>query len=182
MLSSFSCHMAIHAAPCPAQVTMLQKELAEPASMQAALHRRHNRGFSLSLPEGHPPRFSRRYTLFGGQTNGLASVASRREKRDFFRKYGPLGNSFEESPLEPEETHKPAEKRACVLDPTGRASYYWLSVVALAVSYFTWSVVFRVAFPDVRGWSMWRFLDVLFYGVYAADLVAQSRTTYLQVK
>ena len=161
---------------------MLQNELAELPSMQATLHRRRNRGFSLSLPAGQPPPFSRRYTLFGGQTGGLASAASRLEKRDFFRKYGPLGNSFEESPLESEEIHKPAEKRVRVLDPTGRASYYWLSVVALAVSYFTWSVIFRVAFPDVRGWLIWCVLDVLFYGVYAADLVAQSRTTYLQVQ
>ena len=150
------------------------------------VHRKpRNRG--LSLPAVHPPPLSadrRRSTFFGGwPSKRKVSSASCREKRDFFRKYGPLGNSFTEgSAPKADEPRSQFPGYASVLDPTGSMAHWWLSVVALAVSYFAWSVIFRAAFPSVQEWLVWRFLDGLFYCVYIADLLAQSRTSYLQVR
>ena len=174
----------------PSQATVLRNDMAEedilPPGVQAALHRKpRNRG--LSLPAVHPPPLSadrRRSTFFGGwPSKRKVSSASCREKRDFFRKYGPLGNSFTEgSAPKAEELRSQFPGYAGVLDPTGSLAHRWLSVVALAVSYFAWSVIFRAAFPSVQGWLVWRLVDGLFYCVYIADLVAQSRTSYLQVR
>lgn len=155
-----------------------------PSGVHAVLHnRRISRGFSLPSVR-HPPLFTRRSTFFGGRptSSRKTSTASCRERRDFFRKYGPLGSSFAED-------SSPNSNKACshtsspknVLDPTGRTAHQWLFVVSLAVSYFTWTVIFRAAFLSVQGWSMWTIFDGVFYCVYLADLLAQSRTSYLQV-
>lgn len=162
-----------------------------PSGVQALLHRRRiNRGFSFpSVRDRRPPLFTRRSTFFGGRPpSRKTSTTSCRERRDFFRKYGPLGNSFgEDSTSNPDKSysytsHSKCAKTIRILDPTGRTAHQWLFLVSLAVSYFTWSVIFRAAFPSVQGLSLWTVFDGLFYCVYLADLLAQSRTSYLQVR
>ena len=113
---------------------------------------------------------------------------SRKEKRDFFRKYGPLGNSFSEAA---QKADKPSRfsvdwkssihSSYTILDPTGRKVYQWLLIVSIAVTYFIWSVIFRVAFTSVQSWLLWTVLDAVFYCIFVLDLVVQCRTSYLKV-
>ena len=160
-----------------------------PPGVQAVLHSRRRKCRGLSVPLArHPPLLStKRSTFFGGRPSSHeTSPTSCKEKRDFFRKYGPLGNSFTEETTPAEKPRSHASNSKCaktlrVLDPTGHTAHRWLAVVSLAVSYFTWTVIFRTAFPSVQGWLVWLILDGIFYCVYIADLVAQSRTSYLQV-
>lgn len=160
--------------------------MPQPLGLQALLHRRRriNRGLSLpSVRDRHTPLFTRRSTFFGGRPSALrkTSTTSCRERRDFFRKYGPLGNSFAEDSTSNPVSYTKRTKTIHVLDPTGRTAHQWLFLISLAVSYFTWTVIFRAAFPSVQGWTLWTIFDGAFYCVYLADLFAQSRTSYLQV-
>ena len=156
-----------------------------PSGAQAVLRRRRiiNRGFSLpSIRDQHPPLFTGRSTSFSGRPSSRkTSTASSRERQDFFRKYSPLGNSFATSNPDKPFSHTSRSECTSVLDPTGRTAHQWLFLVSLAVAYFTWTVIFRAAFPSVQSWSVWTIFDGIFYCVYLADLFAQSRTSYLQV-
>ena len=160
-----------------------------PSGKQAVLHRRRiiNRGFSSpSIRDHHPPLFTGRSTSFSGlPSSRKTSTTSSREtqRQEFFRKYSPLGNSFATSNPDKPDSHtsRSERTRSGVLDPTGRTAHQWLFLVSLAVAYFTWTVIFRAAFPSVQSWSTWIIFDGVFYCVYLADLFAQSRTSYLQV-
>ena len=109
-----------------------------------------------------------------------------REKREFFRKYSPIGSSFDLL----KDVHKvPTFKHAedanrFVLDPTGRAAHYWSGAVSLGVVYFMWSTTYRWAFsrdPDSGvPQQIWLCLDAVFYMVYLADILVQMRTSFLK--
>lgn len=139
-----------------------------------------------SLPIVNPPQ---RSTLFSGRTSArrTSETISLKEKRDFFRKYGPLGNSFSEAAVKADmpsrfsvDSMSAIQSSYTVLDPTGRKVYQWLLIVSIAVIYFIWSVIFRVAFSSVQSWLLWTVLDAVFYCIFVLDLVVQCRTSHLK--
>ena len=99
---------------------------------------------------------------------------SRSQRDEFFSKYSPL------SSRDLFANQKP-KKNPFILDPTGRKAYNWLIVVGVAVLYFTWTIVARISFPGLQSaWLLWMALDLLCCLVYVADVIIQSRTSYLQ--
>lgn len=109
------------------------------------------------------------------------------EKREFFRKYSPIGSSLDLL----KDVHKVStltsidDVQHFVLDPTGRAAHYWSGIVSLAVVYYMWSSTYRWAFcptDQTNGLpqSLWLCLDALFYVAYFVDALVQMRTSFLK--
>ena len=132
-----------------------------------------------STPSGYRPRSP----MLNRRKRASISRAKQRERQDFFRKYSPLSSS--------DLLRGVTDKDACrdrrdswsttVLDPTGRRAYYWSVVVSVAVIYFLWTFIFRMAFSAARyAWWLWLPLDALFYAVYVCDYMVQMRTSYLK--
>ena len=132
-----------------------------------------------SSPSGHrsrSPMTSRRKRV-------SMSKAKLRERQDFFRKYSPLSSSDLLNGVVDKEVSQ--ERRgswdATVLDPTGRRAYYWSLIISIAVIYFLWTIILRIAFSTVReAWWLWLPLDAFFYSVYVCDYLVQMRTSYLK--
>ena len=134
-----------------------------------------------STPSGHRPRSpvqNRR------KRASISHRAKQRERNDFFRKYSPLSSSDLLRGVTDKDTCSPDRRDSwstTVLDPTGRRAYYWSVVVSVAVIYFLWTFIFRVAFAAARyAWWLWVPLDALFYAVYVCDYLVQMRTSYLK--
>ena len=132
-----------------------------------------------SSPSGHrsrSPMTSRRKRV-------STSKAKLRERQDFFRKYSPLSSSDLLNGVLDKEVSQ--ERRgswdSTILDPTGRRAYYWSLIISIAVIYFLWTIIFRIAFSTVReAWWLWLPLDAFFYSVYVCDYLVQMRTSYLK--
>ena len=92
------------------------------------------------------------------------------QKKEFLRKYSPLSSSFDKDD---------ADSYSMVLDPTGKQAYNWLAIVAIAVTYFCWSIPLREAFNVEQIAWVWSMLDNIFFVVYLMDIAIQKRTGYL---
>lgn len=111
--------------------------------------------------------------ITGKQRIKRTSVYRRKEKQEFFRKYSPLSSSFSFSANTEDEDK-------LVLDPNGKRAYYWMFIIASAVTYYCWSTSLRVAFNiDANCKWLWLMLDAIFYIVYLLDIVVQTHTSYL---
>lgn len=110
------------------------------------------------------------------------SQLRKREKQDFFKKYSPLSSTNLMSEVAATgDVEKPRNGNPFVLDPTGKQAYTWLLLVAAAVIYFYWSISLRTAFGSTRNvWWLWALLDVMFSSIYLADILIQTRTSYLR--
>lgn len=131
-----------------------------------------------SSPTNHRPRSP----MVSRRKRNSISRAKLRERQDFFRKYSPLSSSDLLRGATDKDVFR--DRRGswsmAVLDPTGRRAYYWSIVVSVAVIYFLWTFIFRIAFSDARyAWWLWLPLDALFYAVYVCDYMVQMRTSYL---
>lgn len=116
--------------------------------------------------------------------NGLGSKSPtsrrRREKQEFFKKYSPLTSTIDAT--EDDATIRPTEINLFVLDPTSKQAYHWLIVVAIATTYFCWSITLRSAFSTANdvGCYLWITLDTVFGVVYFIDFFIQMHTSYLR--
>lgn len=132
---------------------------------------------SSSSPSGrrtHSPMMNRRKRISTGN-----SKAKLRERQDFFRKYSPLSSSDLLYGVNNEVSRD--RRSTMVFDPTGKRAYYWSLVTSIAVIYFTWAIIFRIAFSGVRyAWWLWLPLDTLFYAIYVCDYIVQMRTSFLR--
>ena len=128
-----------------------------------------------------PPSRSGRCTPSPRQSPSLrrrrGSNKSIRERQDFFRKYSPLSST---NLLNEQDKNRGELGQPFVLDPTGKQAYRWLSVTAVAVVYFAWSIALRVSFDTINRWNIWLLLDLAFYSVYLLDVWAQVRTSHLR--
>ena len=130
----------------------------------------------------HSPRPSPMPSPMSSPRMGRKKVSSARklrEKQDFFRKFSPLSSNALFS-SETDTKQLQSSNRPCIVDPTGKYTYYWLITVSCAVVYYVWITIFRIAFGNVQHWFLWLLLDALFYAIYVADLWVQMRTSYLQ--
>lgn len=138
-------------------------------------------GYVRGLPPVPSPRHSP--TLPRHRTRRLSAASKKlHERQDFFRRYSPLGSRsdiFSGQTPEKQTANKP-QPRPFILDPTGRRAYYWLGIVAVAVVYYMWTIIFRLSFCDVQRWLLWLILDTLFYAVLLLDVWMQMRTSYLR--
>ncbi len=106
-----------------------------------------------------------------------------RERHDFFRKFSPL--SSQDLLCGTKQAHASDSKgsstsRPFILDPTGRRAYYWLVVSSIAMVYFSWSIILRIAFLELQQRALWVLLDSIFAAVYFIDVFVQARTSYLR--
>ena len=90
---------------------------------------------------------------------------SKKEKKEFLQKYSPLSSSFDKDY---------ADSYSMVLDPTGKQAYNWLAIVAIAVTYFCWSIPLREAFNVEQIAWVWSMLDNIFFVVYLMDIAIQK--------
>lgn len=70
-----------------------------------------------------------------------------------------------------------------VLNPDENGLFYWLAFLALWVLYNLWTVVVRLAFPELHsGDSLagWNVCDALGDAAYVLDIAVQFRTGYLE--
>ncbi|KAK7502695.1 hypothetical protein BaRGS_00005945, partial [Batillaria attramentaria] len=71
----------------------------------------------------------------------------------------------------------------CV-DPDGRAAYYWMALVTVAVIYNWIVIILRVAFEDESDSPVspgtFRLMDIVCDVIYLSDVAIQSRTAYLE--
>jgi hypothetical protein len=70
-----------------------------------------------------------------------------------------------------------------VLNPDENGLFYWLAFLALWVLYNLWTVVVRLAFPELQqGENLfaWNVCDALGDAAYALDIAVQFRTGYLE--
>ena len=70
-----------------------------------------------------------------------------------------------------------------VLNPDENGLFYWLAFLALWVLYNLWTVVVRLAFPELHhGENLfaWNMCDALGDVAYILDIVVQFRTGYLE--
>jgi CRP-like cAMP-binding protein len=96
---------------------------------------------------------------------------SKKERQEFLQKYSPLSVSTDEDAAD--------SPKWVVLDPNGKQAYNWLGIVAIAVTYFYWSIPMRIAFDVEQIPWLWIAFDAVFYAVYAMDIAIQMRTSYL---
>ena len=70
-----------------------------------------------------------------------------------------------------------------VLNPDENGLFYWLAFLALWVLYNLWTIVVRLAFPELHQddnlW-VWNLCDLLGDVAYLLDVVVQFRTGYLE--
>lgn len=108
-----------------------------------------------------------------GRVKRSSVYRRKKEKQDFFQRYSPLRSTFDLT-SEKEDTEE------LILDPNGRHAYYWLFIIASAVTYYCWSICLRVAFSVDRDYKLlWMIADTLSYGVYLLDILVQTHTSYL---
>lgn len=147
------------------------------ATLEVPVSPHHGRSSPSSGHRSRSPMTSRRKRI-------SMSKAKLRERQDFFRKYSPLSSSdLLNGVLDNKDVSQ--ERRgswdSTVLDPTGRRAYYWSLIVSIAVIYFLWTIILRIAFSSVReAWWLWLPLDAFFYAVYVCDYLVQMRTSYLK--
>ncbi|XP_059350446.1 uncharacterized protein LOC130696505 isoform X5 [Daphnia carinata] len=70
-----------------------------------------------------------------------------------------------------------------VLNPDENGLFYWLAFLALWVLYNLWTVVVRLAFPELHqdeNLFAWNVCDALGDAAYALDIAVQFRTGYLE--
>ncbi len=71
-----------------------------------------------------------------------------------------------------------------VLNPDENGLFYWLAFLALWVLYNLWTVVVRLAFPELHSdeynLTVWNVCDLMGDVAYLLDVVVQFRTGYLE--
>ncbi|KAI9565781.1 hypothetical protein GHT06_009575 [Daphnia sinensis] len=93
---------------------------------------------------------------------------------------GGAGNSVAEKVKRRRRHQKPPRS---VLNPDENGLFYWLAFLALWVLYNLWTVVVRLAFPELHqdgNLFAWNVCDALGDAAYALDIAVQFRTGYLE--
>lgn len=70
-----------------------------------------------------------------------------------------------------------------VLNPDENGLFYWLAFLALWVLYNLWTIVVRLAFPELHqddNLFVWNVCDALGDAAYVLDIAVQFRTGYLE--
>lgn len=142
---------------------------------------------SKPIPVKDPPSpssscsVSLKQSLASGHRRKL-SASKFKQREDFFKKFSPLSSKdlFSKS-NQSNVCPKQSSEILFFLDPNGTKAYNWSLVVAVAVVYFTWSIVARISFAGIETvWYVWLLLDFLFGLIYVIDVLIQSRTSYLK--
>ncbi|KOC62029.1 Cyclic nucleotide-gated channel rod photoreceptor subunit alpha [Habropoda laboriosa] len=68
-----------------------------------------------------------------------------------------------------------------IFDPTGRLCYYWSMVVSLAFLYNFWVIIYRFAFQEINGETLWVWFSLDYFSdfLYVLDILFHVRTGYL---